>query len=326
MSTSGTWPNFNGWLSNAWGSGQAYETAFWYPNYQIGLVFGSNPPYYLDDFNRVYPQFLGAPLQLPGQVTINTQQVTVPTTSGLTAGMFVQCTQFPLSTFIESVDSTTQITLNNPATASMVNAVINVYNNPVVPAFVLWQYTKLALNTISYDQWQGEWYFAMALFIAHYATLWAQTSALDVIQQVISIMHGEIPTGPIPGSNFTLTTTPPGGQLMGLYMNGSLLSPTTYTLIGTVLTTSFPVTSDDLLYAVWPTTTTQNTTVPMTPAQVAARALATGIQTSKSVGDVSVGYQALTALENWGAWNLTRFGQQLAQLARVQGAGMMFFW
>lgn len=54
---------------------------------------------------------------------------------------------------------------------------------------------------------------------------------------------------------------------------------------------------------------------------VAAQGLALGIQTSKSVGDVSVGYQVLSVLADWAAWNLTIYGQQLATMARVVGSG-----
>ena len=58
-------------------------------------------------------------------------------------------------------------------------------------------------------------------------------------------------------------------------------------------------------------------------AQIAAQGLAGGIQASKSVGDVSVSYQVLTSLEEWGSWQLTSYGQQLATAAKVMGAGPM---
>lgn len=59
--------------------------------------------------------------------------------------------------------------------------------------------------------------------------------------------------------------------------------------------------------------------------QAAAQGLAFGIQVAKSVGDVSVNYQAVD-LADWGAWNLTTYGQQLAQMARGIGAGPMLVW
>jgi hypothetical protein len=61
-----------------------------------------------------------------------------------------------------------------------------------------------------------------------------------------------------------------------------------------------------------------------TAGQAAAQGIGRGITISKSVGDVSVSYQPLTALENWAAWNLTIYGQQLATFARVVGAGAVY--
>jgi hypothetical protein len=62
--------------------------------------------------------------------------------------------------------------------------------------------------------------------------------------------------------------------------------------------------------------------------QLGSLGLAFGIQVSKAVGDVSVGYQALIIgfLENYGAWNLTVFGQQLATFAQVVGLGGMLIY
>lgn len=60
--------------------------------------------------------------------------------------------------------------------------------------------------------------------------------------------------------------------------------------------------------------------------QIAAQGLSLGIQTAKSVGDVSVSYQPITGLEDWGAWNLTIYGEQLAQFAKMVGSGPMLLW
>lgn len=62
------------------------------------------------------------------------------------------------------------------------------------------------------------------------------------------------------------------------------------------------------------------------PGQVAAAGLATGIQVSKSVGDVSVAYQPVQGLSEWGAWNLTTYGQQLATMAKIIGMGPLFLY
>ena len=54
-----------------------------------------------------------------------------------------------------------------------------------------------------------------------------------------------------------------------------------------------------------------------------------GLASSKSVGDVSVSYDFGTiseALARWGTWNLTTYGQQFANYARLLGKGGMYVW
>lgn len=48
----------------------------------------------------------------------------------------------------------------------------------------------------------------------------------------------------------------------------------------------------------------------------------TGLQNSKSIGDVSVGYDTGSTIElNAGHWNLTNYGRTFIRLARLYGAG-----
>lgn len=63
-----------------------------------------------------------------------------------------------------------------------------------------------------------------------------------------------------------------------------------------------------------------------TVSQIAAQGLSNGVQVSKSVGDVSVGYSPVTGLESWAGWNLTSYGQQLATLAKIAGAGPVLLY
>ena len=96
-----------------------------------------------------------------------------------------------------------------------------------------------------------------------------------------------------------------------------------YTLVGNTITFANAVPINAVLYAMWPIQVETFSQVPVTGASIAAQGLAGGIQASKSVGDVSVSYAQLTSLENWGQWNLTKYGQQLATMARVIGSGPM---
>lgn len=65
---------------------------------------------------------------------------------------------------------------------------------------------------------------------------------------------------------------------------------------------------------------------PQTPAQAAATGSVTGMVKSATLGDASVDYdtEAVTkALEDWGDFNSTSYGQQLATRARIVGMGGM---
>ena len=112
---------------------------------------------------------------------------------------------------------------------------------PPVPNVVLQAYITLASASLVQARWLEQWPIAMALFVAHFATLYAKS-------------------------------------------DGNPLS---------------------------------------TVGQIAAQGISTGIQVGKSVGDVSVNYQPVTGLEDWGSWNLTSYGQQLATMAKIVGAGPM---
>lgn len=57
--------------------------------------------------------------------------------------------------------------------------------------------------------------------------------------------------------------------------------------------------------------------------QIAVSGLGKGIAVSKAAGDVSVSYQPVID-EDWGAWNLTSYGQQLVTIARIIGIGPMY--
>ncbi|WP_205127114.1 DUF4054 domain-containing protein [Paenibacillus ginsengarvi] len=64
-------------------------------------------------------------------------------------------------------------------------------------------------------------------------------------------------------------------------------------------------------------------------AAVIAAGQAKGLNTSESVGDVSVSmdYNTITQdLEGWAAWKLTIYGQQLATIGKLVGKGGMYVY
>ena len=212
------------------------------------------------------------------------------------------------------------ITLNNAALKSTPNGALKVYEQPPIPLYIVLTYLRLAFASLVFERWQEQWTVAMGWYIAHYLTLWAKSDALEVFT-LATATHGETPQGAVPGTLFTLSTTPPGGVLQSLTANGMFLTPgVDYELSGATITMTVPFQSG-ALFATWPTATEALTSANPSSAQIAAQGLAGGIQTSKSVGDVSVGYQALASLENWGQWQLTTYGQELSTMAKVIGMG-----
>jgi hypothetical protein len=64
-------------------------------------------------------------------------------------------------------------------------------------------------------------------------------------------------------------------------------------------------------------------------AEVLAAGQAKGLNTSESVGDVSVSIDYNTIaqdLEGWAAWKLTIYGQQLATMGKLVGMGGMYVY
>lgn len=66
-----------------------------------------------------------------------------------------------------------------------------------------------------------------------------------------------------------------------------------------------------------------------TAGQVIAAAQAKGLQTSKSVGDVSVSYDFSSIgedLNGWAAWKTTEYGLQFATMGKLLGKGGMYVY
>jgi Protein of unknown function (DUF4054) len=61
-----------------------------------------------------------------------------------------------------------------------------------------------------------------------------------------------------------------------------------------------------------------------TTSQIVAAGLQQGILISRAAGDVSAGTQPIAGLEDYGAWNLTKYGIILATMAQGIGSGMMY--
>jgi hypothetical protein len=325
MGSCGNVPNFTAWLSNAWGAGQEYSSvcaAFYGAS---NMVFGQNPPYFLDDFKAVYPKFFGLPTSLSGcGTTLGSKVVTVPSMNGLDYGQFIQAWgTFPKGTVICGLGAG-EVTLSTAALSTSGTATLQVYQSPPVPVGVILLYLKLAYASLVFERWQEQWLVGLALYIAHFLTLYAKSDSSEVFETLQTAVHGETPSGAVPGTVYTLSAVPPGNTLQALTKNGSFLVPgTAYALSGDMITLASPTVLNDVLYATWPVEVQAFTSGQPNGASIAAQGLAGGIQSSKSVGDVSVSYATLDSLKGWGALQLTSYGQQLVTMACVVGAGPM---
>jgi hypothetical protein len=252
----------------------------------------------------------------------------VPSVNGFLAGQFLQSSAFPPGTVVTGLGSGS-ITVNNNATASVTGTVVlTVYQAPPVPTAVIQLYVNLAWASLQFARWQEQWLVAMNLFVAHYVTLYARSDASEVVAQLATIIHGEIPDGAVPGTIYTLSSAPPGGVLQTCTVNGVMQSPNgvDYALDGLTITFTYTLPDEAVIYVTWPVQSQVFTPTASTGAAVAAQGLFGGIQTAKSVGDVSVSYQALESLAAFGQWNLTLYGVQLATMAKVVGSGPMCIW
>ena len=237
-------PDWGAWLAAVWGppaEGPGFASII---GAASNVVVGSNPPYTIQDFFSLFPKYGGIPLQTTATLVADVTQITVTgAATGIAAGMPIAGNGIPDGTFVQSVSGNT-VTLTNSASASASGVTILVWTAPPIPVAALLAYIALASASLVQARWLDSWTFAMALFVAHYASLYAKSDGN-------------------PTSN-----------------------------VG----------------------------------QIAAQGIATGIQVSKSAGDVNVSYQAVQGIKDWGAWNLTVYGQQLATMARSIGSGPMFLY
>lgn len=330
MGTSGSWPNFDAWLGTAWGAGGEYSSTANLARFALAsnFVFGPNPPFFLDDFKAQHPKFFGLATPVSGcGTTTGSNVVTVPSTYGLDEGQFVQAPGvLPKGSIIKQVDGNS-IVLNTPALVTGANATLKTYQAPPMPVGVVLMYLRLACASLVYERWCEMWLVAIGWYIAHFCTLYAKSDSSEVFETLQTAIHGEAPVGDVPGTAYTMSAAPPGGVLQALTKNGLFMTPgIDYSLAGNSITLTLATVEDDALYATWPIQYQTLTSSAPNGAEIAAQGLAGGIQVSKSVGDVSVSYQALDTLAAWGAWNLTTYGQQLATQAKVVGMGPALIW
>lgn len=237
-------PNWDLWLDTCWGIDADLIGTLPAFAGASNIVVGTNPPFTIQDFLAIFPKFGGVQLMATATSSLGSTILnSVSTTTGIVAGNLVAGPGIPDGATVVSTSADT-ITLSVSVTQSNSGFTLTVWNQPTIPFVVLQAFITLASASLVQARWLEQWQMAMCWYVAHFATLYAQSDG------------------------------------------------------------------------------NPNSTV----GQIAAQGISTGITVSKSVGDVSVSYQPLQGLENWAAWNLTTYGQQLATFAKLIGSGPVLLW
>lgn len=170
-------PNFVRNLYLFWGGAYESDAFAAYLAVAANIFIGTNPPYGIGDFFAIYSKFFGCATSYQLTTTVNMNTVTISqNTTGIapTVGSMIVANGFAPGTIIMAV-SGTSLTLSNSASATATGVVADAYLKPWVPLVVMQIFINLASASIMQARWKTTWTFGMALFIAHYVTLWMQT-------------------------------------------------------------------------------------------------------------------------------------------------------
>lgn len=176
MGTPG-FPDINGFYAMLYGTaGVDYQSlTIWQFGGASGLVFSGNPLYTVTDFLGMYPKFFGPSTQLLNATIIQgSAVVALSVVTGLAPAQLIVSSSFPKDTLIESITGN-NVTMTNVATAN--GGSILAYEAPFIPIAVVMAYVLLARYSVMSARYFGVWPIAMALFIAHYCTMYMRTES-----------------------------------------------------------------------------------------------------------------------------------------------------
>jgi hypothetical protein len=169
--------DYNDLLNEIWGWGSE-EPVLPFFTLASNILVGTNPPYSATDFYTWFPQYGGVPKTPLGTLDGNTGNVTaVSDMTSLAAGQSVAGIGVPSGTVISSVNVAAKTLVLSQNTTYAGTVTLTVYVVPIVPLPVLNAYIYLATNSILKVRYCELWPFVMALYIAHYLTLWQQGQA-----------------------------------------------------------------------------------------------------------------------------------------------------
>ncbi len=139
-----------------------------------GLPQTGNPPYYPDNVLALFPKFFGAPTLVTGTADGTTGLIIdIDSTAGALPGQFVTAPNTAPGCVVKSIGTNTITISNAPSVAGAIT--LSIYEMPPVTLAVLQLYLNIAYASLMQSRWREQWQLGMALYIAHYLTLWEQT-------------------------------------------------------------------------------------------------------------------------------------------------------
>jgi hypothetical protein len=225
-------PDYSAYCSQLWGWPEETDCNLFAG--ATNVVFGDNPPYQISDFLAVYPKF-GTFAQAVGSVAIanggtgyavNDQlQLVQPDASGcIIQAMTVDSNGVILTAQIAQQGQGYSVAQNLAVTGGNgAGALFNVTNiiaaNLIVPQAVLQMYVTLASASLQSARWCEMWPMAIALFIAHYTTLYLMSEG-NTGSTAGSIARSGLAAGIIvsnTASNVSMTIEPPNLEEFGMW-------------------------------------------------------------------------------------------------------------
>ena len=173
-------PNWSGYLDGVWA--WPIESCGLLPLLAgaSNIVVGQNPPYTIQDFLGFYPKWGGTPLPLGAATVSASAEVILDDASGVAVGNYLAGPGIPDGAFIQAIDpDTSTITMNLNATATGTEVAIQAWTAPLIPFAIINAYIYVASSSLVQNRWQELWAFAMALYVAHFLTLYARSDGGD---------------------------------------------------------------------------------------------------------------------------------------------------
>lgn len=179
-------PDYNSYCDQFWGWPEETDCSAFFGS-SSNVVIGTNPPYQLDDFLAVYPKFGTAPQGVTvvtvanGGTGYNVNDTLTPVqpdsqgavivVTAETAGVVTAVTVQQQGTGYSAANGVATTT-SGAGTGCTLNIIAVTPANLLIPQAVIQMYINLATASLQQARWLELWPMAMALYVAHFCTLY----------------------------------------------------------------------------------------------------------------------------------------------------------